>query len=343
MIRNLHRFQKKLPALLLLIALSLGFEIHAQTSSASPQVVCAGYSGPYRVDFTENGGAGTTGSNYTWSVITAGFSGTITPNQGPGSSSNRVLINWGTTPIGTYQLQVIETNNGCTSTAVLLSIQILPNVTPSFGAIGPLCQNSVPPALPSTSANGITGNWSPAVISTAAIGTTTYTFTPNAGQCATVVTTNITITILLTPTFSPVDALCQNSTPPVLPLTSLNGITGTWSPAVISTATVGTTTYTFTPNAGQCAGNTTLNITTVLQAIPTFTAVGPFCQNAVAASLPLTSLNGVTGSWSPSTISTSSTGNSTYTFTPAAGQCASPFLLNVSVIALPSTSPIFHD
>ena len=32
-----------------------------------------------------------------------------------------------------------------------------------------------------------------------------------------------------------------------------NGITGTWSPATINTATAGTVTYTFTPDAGQCA------------------------------------------------------------------------------------------
>ena len=40
----------------------------------------------------------------------------------------------------------------------------------------------------------------------------------------------------------------------------INGITGTWSPAV-STAAPGTTTYTFTPDAGQCATTTTLSIT----------------------------------------------------------------------------------
>jgi gliding motility-associated-like protein/uncharacterized repeat protein (TIGR01451 family) len=42
-----------------------------------------------------------------------------------------------------------------------------------------------------------------------------------------------------------------------LPTTSNNGITGTWSPAVNSNAT---TTYTFTPTAGQCAVPTTLTV-----------------------------------------------------------------------------------
>ena len=48
-------------------------------------------------------------------------------------------------------------------------------------------------------------------------------------------------------------AYCQNATAPRSPTTSTNGITGTWSPATINTATAGTVTYTFTPDAGQCA------------------------------------------------------------------------------------------
>jgi hypothetical protein len=42
-----------------------------------------------------------------------------------------------------------------------------------------------------------------------------------------------------------------------LPTTSLNGITGTWAPALNNT---NSTTYTFTPTAGQCATITTLTI-----------------------------------------------------------------------------------
>ena len=65
-----------------------------------------------------------------------------------------------------------------------MSIVITPEVTPTFTQIGPLCQNSTAPTLPTTSTNNITGVWSPATINTATAGTTTYTFTPAAGQCA---------------------------------------------------------------------------------------------------------------------------------------------------------------
>ncbi|MFM2359372.1 MAG: hypothetical protein RLY16_1365, partial [Bacteroidota bacterium] len=72
----------------------------------------------------------------------------------------------------------------------------------------------------------------------------------------------LTAPTAVVPSFAPIGAICQGSAAPTLPLSSNNTppITGTWSPSV-STATIGTTTYTFTPTAGQCATTTTLTIT----------------------------------------------------------------------------------
>ena len=150
-----------------------------------------------------------------------------------------------------------------TLVAFILLINIVSRatvITPTFTQIGPLCQNSTAPALPSFSNNGISGTWSPATINTSTAATTTYSFTPNAGQDATPVTMDIMITTQSTPGFVQIGPLCQNTTDAVLPVTSLNGITGTWSPATINTSTAGTTTYTFTPTAGQCAVPVTMNI-----------------------------------------------------------------------------------
>lgn len=63
---------------------------------------------------------------------------------------------------------------------------------------------------------------------------------------------------LITPTFTQVPGICTGGTLSALPTTSTNGITGTWSPALNNLAT---TTYTFTPTAGQCAATTTMTIT----------------------------------------------------------------------------------
>jgi hypothetical protein len=103
-----------------------------------------------------------------------------------------------------------------------------------------LCQNSTAPTLPLTSTNALPVH-----------GHCYYQycncryhilihFTPAAGQCALPFTMSIVITTQITPTFTQIGPLCQNSTAPTLPLTSTNGITGTWSPATISTATAGT-------------------------------------------------------------------------------------------------------
>ena len=64
-----------------------------------------------------------------------------------------------------------------------------------------------------------------------------------------------------TPTFTAIDAFCSGATAPMLNAASSETIQGTWSPATIDNTTVGTTTYTFTPDAGQCANNATLDVT----------------------------------------------------------------------------------
>src|SRR5665811_1749873 len=154
-----------------------------------------------------------------------------------------------------------------------------------------------------------------------------YVFTPDAGQCATGFTMNVVITNQITPTFTQIGPLCQNSAAPALPATSLNNITGTWNPSVISTAASGS--YVFTPDAGQCATGFTMNVVITNQITPTFTQIGPLCQNSAAPALPATSLNNITGTWNPSVISTAASGS--YVFTPDAGQCATGFTMNVVI------------
>ncbi|AWM14606.1 hypothetical protein DI487_12570 [Flavobacterium sediminis] len=244
---------------------------------------------------------------------------------------------------GTWSPSSIDTSAGGTSTYTFtpdagqcsvqtsMDISITNEITPLFTGIGPLCQNSTAPSLPVTSDNGITGIWSPSNIDTSAGGTSTYTFTPDAGQCSVQTSMNITITDEITPVFTGIGPLCQNSTAPSLPVTSDNGVTGTWSPSSIDTSVAGTSTYTFTPDAGQCSVQTSMDISITNEITPVFTAIGPLCQNSTAPSLPVTSDNGVTGTWSPSSIDTFVAGTSTYTFTPDAGQCAVQASMNIMI------------
>ena len=171
------------------------------------------------------------------------------------------------------------------------------NFTPTFNVVDNYCYGDQIPALPTTSINGIAGTWSPAIDNTT---TTTYTFTPTSTALPECVPTTLTITInpLTTPTFNVVDNyLTWRSN--IIPTTSINGIAGTWSPAIDNTTT---TTYTFTPTSTalpECAIPTTLTITINPLTTPTFNVVDNYCYGDQIPALPTTSINGINSAWSP--------------------------------------------
>lgn len=67
---------------------------------------------------------------------------------------------------------------------------LAPATVPVFAAVAPICAGSTLEALPTTSENGVTGTWFPALNNEA---TTIYTFTPDAGQNASETTLEITV------------------------------------------------------------------------------------------------------------------------------------------------------
>ena len=238
----------------------------------------------------------------------------------PTTSTNGITGTWSpainNTATTTYTFT--PTTGQCASTATMTVTVNTPTV-PTFTAIAPICSGGII-TLPTTSNNGITGTWSPAVNNTA---TTAYTFTPTAGLCATTTSMTVTVNTPTVPSFTAITPICSGGTIN-LPTTSTNGITGTWSPAVNNTAT---TTYTFTPTAGQCATTTTMTVNVGSPVTPTFTAIPPICSGGTIT-LPTTSTNAFTGIWSPAV---NNTANTTYTFTPTAGQCATTTTMTVNV------------
>ena len=114
-----------------------------------------------------------------------------------------------------------------------MEITVNPLITPTFTQVDPICNGDTLAALPTTSYNGVTGTWSPAIDNTA---TTTYTFSPDTTQpdqaCAVSQTMTITVNPLITPTFTQVDPICNGDVLAALPTISNNGVTGTWSPAI---------------------------------------------------------------------------------------------------------------
>ncbi|MEO6490479.1 MAG: proprotein convertase P-domain-containing protein, partial [Ferruginibacter sp.] len=194
--------------------------------------------------------AGDVGTLNNWSITFANQN-TYTYAWSPAAGLSATnILNPNACPAATTTYSLTVTNScGCPTTATA-TVTVSPSVIPTFTSVAPICSGAVLAALPTTSNNGITGVWSPALNNTA---TTTYTFTPTVGQCASTATLTITVNPNVTPTFTAVAPICSGGALTSLPTTSTNGINGTWSPALSNTAT---TTYTFTPNAGQCATTT---------------------------------------------------------------------------------------
>jgi alpha-tubulin suppressor-like RCC1 family protein len=157
-------------------------------------------------------------------------------------------------------------------------------IEPKFAAVT-ICSGAPATPLPTTSTNGVTGTWAPALSNTTSA---TYTFTPTAGQCAKSTTLAVTVRSTVTPTFNAVAAICSGGTLAALPTTSLNGITGTWLPALDNTTT---TTYTFTPATGQCAPTKSLTITVNTANQPTGNATQNVVTGATLASLVVSPTN----------------------------------------------------
>ncbi len=282
-------------------------QIPVANFSVSDTTICVGSC----VDFTDL----STGAPTSWNWAFAGAATASSTVQNP----TGICYN----TVGSYNVTLTATNSNGTNTIIKnLFIIVIPQVTPIFTAVGPFCAGTTISALSTISTNGITGSWSPAINNAT---TTTYTFTPTAGQCATTTTLTIIVNSSVTPAFAPAGAYCTGSAIPALPTTSTNGINGTWSPAINNTTT---TTYTFTPTAGQCASTASIIITVSSSITPTFTAVTPICSGATLAALPTISNNGITGAWSPALNNTATT---TYTFTPNAGQCAVSTTLIITV------------
>jgi gliding motility-associated-like protein len=187
---------------------------------------------------------------------------------------------------GTRNVTLVVSNvNGSSTYSASLTVNALNSST--FDPIASICTGGLF-TLPTTSTNGVTGIWSPSVNNTA---TTTYTFTPDAGQCATTATMSVTVNPIVTPSFTQVNPICSAGTI-TLPTTSTNGVTGIWSPSVNNTAT---TTYTFTPDAGQCATTATMSVTVNTIDV---TINGPFTITE-GESVQLQASGGATYSWSP--------------------------------------------
>ncbi|WP_139149771.1 fibronectin type III domain-containing protein [Flavobacterium caeni] len=247
----------------------------------------------------------------------------------PTTSLNGVIGTWGpaidTSVAGSYIICFTPNAGQTCAIQTCVTVNVIAPVVPDFTSSITLCFGDAAPVLAGTSPNGVTGTWSPAIVDNTLSGV--YTFTPNAGQCAVPQIINVNVNPTTTPTFTQLGPICSGDTSLTLPATSNNGVSGVWSPATVNNQA--TTTYTFTPAAGSCATSVTMTIVVNPTVAPGFAEIAAICAGDPAPSLDTTSPTGITGTWSPSTVSNTQSG--TYTFTPTAGQCSSVQVLTVTV------------
>lgn len=224
------------------------------TSTSSTQNLCTKTVQPYNVN---DGDATHDGSTYDWSISPSAPNAIIT-----GNGTNSITIDWTNVSDGSYRLQAIETSvNGCVSTAVAATINITATPAP-IAQPQTFCTTATVADLVATGTNlqwYATATDGTPLDTNNALVTGTYYVSQTIGSCESLRTAvAVTITPQITPLFTQIASTCSGSNLTVLPTTSINGISGTWSPALNNTVT---TTYTFTPNNGQCANSFSQTIT----------------------------------------------------------------------------------
>ena len=260
----------------------------------------------------------------------------------PSNSNNGITGTWSPSIVSNTAsaIYTFTPSNGQCANGTSFSVTVNSNKAPTFGFGSALtiCAGSAVPALRTTSDNGITGTWSSSTIDNQ--NSAIYTFTPSPGQCATTTTFDVTVNPIVAPVFSFGLSLtiCSGDNVTALPVTSLNGITGTWNPSIIDNKN--SNTYIFTPVAGECGTTTSLQVTVKPIIIPAFSFGSSLtvCPGTPVPALPSTSENGISGTWSPSTIDNQTSG--VYTFTPTSGPCAST--VSIIVTVSPMIIPVFN-
>jgi gliding motility-associated-like protein len=197
----------------------------------------------------------------------------------PTTSTNGVNGSWSPAVVnnhtsGVYTFTPVAAPGQCILTTTF-TVTVKPILTPtfSFGNTITLCSGSTAPVLATTSTNGVTGTWNPAVINNQATGT--YTFTTSAGQCA---VSSATLTVAINPT-------------PVVNVESDTTVTdGTFVPAHVFTGVPAGLSFNWTNS------NTSIGLSASGSGnLPSFTALNKGAAPAIGVINVTPTLNGCTG------------------------------------------------
>ena len=195
-------------------------------------------------------------------------------------------------------------------------------VTPTFNQVSAICIGASLAALPTTSNNAITGTWSPALNN---LATTTYTFTPTAGLCASQATMTITVNPYPIVSVSSNTPICSGNT---LVLNGSAGGSYSWTgpngftsniqnPTISNASTAATGTYQLTVTSLGCSS--TSSVTVAVSQTPSIPVVSPsvaICAGT-STSVTATTTPGSINWWSAPTGGTLLGTGSPFVVTPA--------------------------
>jgi len=302
--------------------------------------ICSGNSATISVDIT--GGT----SPYTVVYSNGNSNTTVTGYV----SGDAILVSPTTNTTYTLVSVTDAASNLGTGNSGTATITVNPNVNPTFTAVAPICSGTSLSELPTTSINNITGTWSPELNYT---NSTTYIFTPTAGQCANTTTMDIVVNTTPPPTASS-QILTSIATVSNLVATGSNlqwydTITGGLSLA--NSTTLFTGTYYVSQSENGCESARTAVVVTISN-LPIVVTPINYCKRDTASPLSAVGANGSilkwyitptggTGSLIAPTPSTLYAGTIKYYVTQIVdGFESKRAMITVNITALPTTPEI---
>lgn len=249
--------------------------------------------------------------------------------------------------IGSYYATATDAN-GCSGTSIV-QLTADTDIVPDFTSVQRMyCLNANIPPLPTTSDNGITGTWNPSTMNNTL--STTYTFTPNPGQCAeqTSIVVNIDPTIP-TATITGVPVICGTDGSTTDLSIETNAASYVWSTGstnqTITVNNIGTYYVTVT-GANGCTATTNASVSRAGEINVTATILTPINCFGDEASVRIVASGGMAPYVGNGTFNVPA-GNNTFTVSDANG-CSKSVDMNISGPAeltanANTTNPICHD
>ena len=257
--------------------------------------------------------------------------------------------------IWTYNQLDLATNSGTNSntftpidngidcsTEFEFTFEVIQELNPSFSFNSNLCSDDDPITLPTSSDEGYLGTWSTPTIDPIA-GNTSSTWTAEPGQsdCITELTISFQVDQAISPIFNLPIEYCINNGTFAFPLSSNEGIQGTWSINSFDPLTIGTSQVSsiFTPLDNSCALPVEWTINIIQAQSPDFDLPLTICESEPAFTLPTSSLNNLNGTWTVTEINPAGMAGNTISasFIPATG-CSIIYEYNIDVVSATPTS-----